>query len=293
MQLLNPADTGKLPLETLCVRSRVWRSRLRGETATGGEEPGRSLSWMLTRLEPLARRRLDPYLKVQAVRWLCLPLRYRLASEPIPRGLQSIPLVDPRLSHLVRNARDAETLIRSLEDGLVSSEPWVRGLGARFRSGGPGGVEEHLCAGILHAGLATDGWEPVSLLLRRLAFIRLVLSVLRFWRWGVSTPPDFGAVPHEQRRGWLRVWNQRDSAGLERLIYQETGERLSIESPRQVERELLGGITRMLRRFGEDPLGLGVLLEYVWHLQLALTRRMLSVPGLIEPERLRQEGGVP
>ena len=42
-----------------------------------------------------------------------------------------------------------------------------------------------------------------------------------------------------------------------------------------MEQTLLQGLTRHLRRAGRDPLGLGVIIEYLWRVELAMHNQLL------------------
>ena len=42
-----------------------------------------------------------------------------------------------------------------------------------------------------------------------------------------------------------------------------------------MEQSLLRGLTRLLRRAGRDPLGLAVIIEYLWLTQLAVHNQLL------------------
>jgi hypothetical protein len=51
----------------------------------------------------------------------------------------------------------------------------------------------------------------------------------------------------------------------------------------KMEQSLLNGLTRLLRRAGRDPLGLAVIIEFLWKYQLALHNRLLR--RLLSSER--------
>jgi len=42
-----------------------------------------------------------------------------------------------------------------------------------------------------------------------------------------------------------------------------------------MEQSLIDGLTRLLRQAGRDPLGLAVVIEYLWKTQLAAHNRLL------------------
>lgn len=289
MPLLAPVRNPEFPVEALLARVRARRSRV-----IAGEEsdPGTSVDWLYARLEPPARRLLRPYLELLATRWLCQVLRHRLAGDPLPPTLQRAPLLDPELLRVAASAETGSDLVLHIERKLMVVAPWSEGLTETFLRQGPGGVEQHLEIGCLAFGIRQARHRSVRHLLRQLLDIRNLLSVMRFWRWQVQNRPELGEGGMIPARKLIRIWRNANESALVRSARHLGALSLSVQDPRLAERELLQGVTRQLENERHNPLGIGVILEYLWQLQLAAIRRRLQQMPTGEIDRLQTEGGL-
>lgn len=276
MQLLMPIPASELPREALLARLRSRRARLGQLFASAPEaDLQAALEWVYVRLDARALRQLRPYLEVLALRSLLLGLRYRLAGEPLPSALARLRLLNPALFELLDRPGEPATVVLALEQALCADYPFAAGLAGCYLNQGPGGVEQQLGSGILSAGLARSRTRVVRQVLTALIDLRNLLAVLKYWRWQVATPPPLlagGALPTPQLR---RLWAAQDQSAMLKLL-----RRLSVlppadSEPRSVERLLLGSLSRRLQRSARDPLGLGVIVDYLWRCQIEAGNRNL------------------
>jgi hypothetical protein len=56
-----------------------------------------------------------------------------------------------------------------------------------------------------------------------------------------------------------------------------------------MEQCLLNGLTRLMRHAGRDPLGMGVIIEYLWRIQLAEHNQVLRQALTVERSELLEE----
>ena len=56
-----------------------------------------------------------------------------------------------------------------------------------------------------------------------------------------------------------------------------------------MEQCLLRGLSRLLKRAGRDPLGLTVIIEYLWLVQLAIHNQLLRQTLALDREELLEE----
>ena len=172
-------------------------------------------------------------------------------------------------------APDADATIVRLESALVEDYPFVNGLAITWRSHGPGGVEQQLASGILQHGLDRSGKGIVSMTLSYLVDMRNCLAVKKYWRWQVSQAPQLtagGAISVDQL---FRVWTTSDEDRLAALVRKRGGAPTRNLEAVNIEQGLINGLTRLLRKAGRDPLGLAVIIEYLWRTQLAAHDRLL------------------
>ncbi|MCK4536740.1 MAG: hypothetical protein KAT93_06980 [Desulfuromonadales bacterium] len=233
--------------------------------------------WVFDRLNPTLFKQLRPYLELVAGHSLVLALRlYRAEKREALSHLLQRSLLHPVLQKQMLTTESTEQLVTSLETLLAPAYPELEGLLMVYKGQGPGGVEEQLEAGFLLRSLATVRATPVHKLLTWMVDLRNILSVAKYWRWQVEQEPPLlsgGTVAPVRLQ---RLWVRRDEAGLGRVVTRRSG--LTEPPPvnsRSIEMSLLRGMTGELHRSGRDPLGLGVLVDYLWCCQVAARNRAL------------------
>jgi vacuolar-type H+-ATPase subunit C/Vma6 len=128
---------------------------------------------------------------------------------------------------------------------------------------------------MLAQALAEARSPAVRMTVRFLVDLRNLLAVLRFWRWRVTVAPALLAGGEIEPEALARAWTGRD-AGLLRHLAGRLGEVVLADlEPRAAERELLGVLTRRLRRAGRAPLEAGVVIDYLWCCQVAARNQAL------------------
>jgi hypothetical protein len=275
MQLLATTPPSELPTDALLARLRSRRAAI--DLVAGkdvGAAPGEVVAWVYRRLNRQLRKRLGPFLDLMAMRSLILALRYQLAEEEPPAAVLQGTLLAWPLQEMLQ-LPEAEATVAGLEAALVEHYPFVAGLAACWRSQGPGGVEQQLAVGILQHGLARSGRGIVSRTLGYLVDMRNCLVIRKFWRWQVNQAPQLipgGTLPIEALQ---RIWATRAEDRLDGLVGKLAGTPVRSPAAVAMEQGLLNGLSRLLRRAGRDPLGLAVVIEYLWKSQLAVHNQVL------------------
>jgi hypothetical protein len=274
--LLAPPPLTELPPEALLARLRARRANLdRSGASPGAPEPAVAMAWLHPRLAGHLRATVHPYLEIEAMHCLLLALRYRLGDEPVPAGLLRQPWLAADLAGLL-DRPDRSAVLARLELWLVGDYPFARGLLAGYLRQGPGQVEQQLAAGMLGQALTRARTPVVEMTMRCLIDMRNLLAVLRHWRWRVPTPPPLLAGGELDADRLARTWANNDAAMFKRLAGRLTDVLLADLDPRAAERALLGGLTRRLQRAGRDPLGSGVIIDYLWRCRIAARNRALQ-----------------
>ena len=290
MQLLISTKPAELPAEALLARLRCRRAAIDLAADHDTETPSAdAVNWVYRRLNGSLRSRLAPFLDLLAMRNLVVTLRYTLAGEtPPPAAMRSSLLAAP-LQRLAAAGGDAEGTVAQLESALARDYPFVTGLLVSYRSQGPGGVERQLAEGILEHGLARAGSGILKATLRYLVDMRNCLMVHKLWRWQISHAPPLIAGGNLAATSLHHIWATRDSDRLARLVVRLAGEPLSASKTMAMEQCLLKGMTRLMRQAGRDPLGLGVVIEYLWRAQLAAHNQVLRKTLAVDREELLGE----
>ena len=295
MKLLIPTRPSELPEEALLARLRCRRAAIDLAADHVTETPAAdALYWVYQRLNSRLRKRLEPFLDLLAMRNLVLALRYSLAGEPPPATLMNNSLLAEPLKRLTTATEDAETTVAQLEALLTRDYPFVAGLAATYRNQGPGGIEQQLTSGILQHGLTRSGNNILSdnILKGTLCYLidmRNLLMINKLWRWQVNQAPPLTAGGTTETTSLQRIWAAHDSDRLSKLTSHLAGEPIVSTETRGMEQCLLNGLTRLLRRAGRDPLGLAVVIEYLWRAQLAVHNQVLWKSLALDREELLEE----
>ena len=291
MKLLTPTQPAELPKEALLARLRCRRAAIDLRAANlAAEAPSADVVlWVYRRLNKRLRARLEPFLDLLAMRSLILALRYTLADETPSAAVLNQSLLAGPLKRLVMKTEESETTIAQLEAVLVKDYPFVVGLTATYRRQGPGGVEQQLGDGILQHGLGRTGNDLLKAILRYLIDMRNCLMINKLWRWQVSKAPPLTPGGRYATASLQRIWASHDSDRLASLVTQMAGKPLPSSEVIGMEQCLLSGLTRFLRLAGRDPLGLAVIIEYLWLAQLAVHNQVLRQALAADREELLEE----
>ena len=290
MKLLAPTQPAELPTEALLARLRGRRGLidLRADQIT--ETPATDVvNWVYKRLNSCLRQQLEACLDQLARRNLILALRYTFAGETPPAALWNNALLAKPLRRLVATTGESETTIARLEAALSSNYPFVVGLSVVYQNQGPGGVEQRLADGILHHGLVRAGNRTLKATLRYLIDVRNCLMINKLWRWQTSQAPRLTTGGLLATTSLQQIWASHDSERLARLTSRLAGQALLATEAIAMEQSLLQGLTRFLRRAGRDPLGLAVVIEYLWLAQLASHNQLLRQALALDREELLEE----
>lgn len=276
--LLAPPPPAELPAEALLARLRARRAALdlSGESA-GSPVSDAAMAWLHPRLAPSLRRALLPYLEIEAMHCLLLALRYRLGGEPVPFGLLHQPWLSGEPAGLLDRPGEVDTVLAALEQWLAGDYAFAAGLLNGYLRQGPGQVEQQLAAGILGHALTGARAPVVAMTVRFLVDVRNLLAVLRHWRWRVKAAPPLLAGGEVDSGSLARSWAAGDEGLFRRLAARLDGVELPDLEPRAAERALLSGLTRRLQRAGRDPLGVGVIIDYLWRCRVAARNRALQL----------------
>lgn len=290
MQLLTPTRPAELPAEALLARLRCRRAAINLTADHGTEAPVTdTVVWVYQRLNRHLRKHLTPFLELIAMRNLVLILRYTLAGDKPPAVLMEHSLLTRSLHQLAVTTGEDEATVARLEVALSSDYPFASGLTATYQNQGPGGIEQQLNSGILQHGLNRAGNDILKGTLRYLIDMRNCLMINKLWRWQVRQAPQLSSGGILATSSLQHIWASQNSERLTRLTARLAGEPLVSTEAIGMEQCLLKGLTRFLRRAGRDPLGLAVIVEYLWIAQLAVHNQLLRKALTLDREELLEE----
>jgi len=267
----SPADHLASPQYQGFVRERtldgMWRALLR--------EHG----WVRGQMDEAMRRVFAPYFLYAELRTVFIALR-SLAGENAQKAGEVLEasLLAADMQDALRSG-DAASAVEGIEDILARVSPRFAGLAARYAAGGLRGVEQQLTAAFLQHVLTM----PLHPVLRRF-FVRLIdarniLALFKSLRFDERDPAAFlegGTILPERL---LELAERDDPFALLPLVRQATGITVTEPDPTRLETALYRGVTKDLRREGRDPLGTGLILEYLWRCSLEVTNLSLLIAG--------------
>lgn len=290
MKLLSSTRLTELPADALLARLRCRRAAINLAADHVTDTPATDVVfWVYKRLNCRLRKQLEPFLDLLAMRNLILALRYTLAGETPPASLMSNSLLAEPLQRLVTTIVETEHTIAQLEAAFTNDYPFTVGLTAVYQNQGPGGVEQKLTDGILQHGLDRAGNNILKETLRYLVDMRNCLMINKLWRWQVSQTPKLTAGGMIAKAKLQHIWATHDSDRLTRLTTRLAGEPLVSTKVNGMEQSLLRGLNRLLRLAGRDPLGLALIIEYLWLAQIAVHNQLLRETLALDREELLEE----
>lgn len=228
-------------------------------------------AWVFAQMDEELRCAVAPYLLYVELRTVIMCLRFRAAERDQQAGevLQA--------SLLCREAKDLlrstplPGIYREVEDLLCSFSPAFRGVAARYEAGEARRAEHHLVDAFVQAVLALPLHPVLRGLFERLIDARNLLSLYKAGRYGAQGSEPFlagGTVAPDRLAAALAT---DDPYAVLRLLKQSTGVVLQDPDLTKLETALYRWITRFLRGEGRDPLGLAVVLDYLWRCSLEVT----------------------
>jgi hypothetical protein len=289
MKLLTQIQPAELPTEALLARLRCRRAGIDLLSEGTGRAASDAAAWVYRRLNRRLRKDLTPFLDLLATRSLILALRYTLAGETLPAAMLRHSLLAKPIQEIIATKEAAETTVARLEAVLCKDYPFVVGLTATYRNQGPGGVEQQLADGILQHGLGCSGNKKLKETLSYLVDMRNCLMIHKLWRWQVNLAPPLTAGGRIAETTLRRICAAHDSDRLAALVVRLAGRPVTSARTVALEQCLLQGMTRLLHSAGRDPLGLGVIIEYLWLTQLAIHNQVLRQLLGADREELLEE----
>lgn len=235
--------------------------------------------WVFRQMDEGLRRTFAPYFFHAELRTFLICLRSLAGEKPGNAGeALATSLLSGPLAACLRKGGVDEAL-QCVEEELIVVSPRFRGITAVFRESGLRTVEQEL-AGRTIAAIVECGLHRVM----RQFFIGLVdsrniLTLYAVLRAGSSGPAAYlpgGTILPEDLRS---LQEKEDLFAVLPLVKRAAGISLTDPTLTQVETALYRGMTRFARSEGRDPLGEGLVLDYLWRCSLEVTNLGLLLAG--------------
>lgn len=304
--LEQPAGEG-YPAEYLLARIRGRRANLvaarlspvavelpvvGGMPATAAREQLRTeFGWVYRQMNEELREIFAPLFFWFEVPTIILGLRFRRGGEQgKATSLLAASLLAAPVQRALTQEGDPAQLIDDLAGLLATVAEPCRGLGSICRQQGWKDFEQ----GLVTCYLERMTGPPVHPLLREffraLIDLRNLVTLAKQMRWQLKVPPAFIRGGELAMTRLEKAREEGTTAGLATLLCALPGMGALPAARGNPEPLLLGWLTRKVRALGRDPLGIGLILDYLWNCSVEARRLGLIFHGeALDRETLRAE----
>ena len=235
--------------------------------------------WVFRQMNERLRSAFAPYFVHAELRTLFVCIR-SLAGEK-PQKFEDV-LNNSLLSGRFKAALsgdDAGAAFRRVEELLCPVSPLFRGVAGIFEENGPRAAEQELTGRLISAVFAKALHPVIRQFFVRLVDSRNILTLYASLRAGRAEPAAFmsgGTMPVQRLRN---LQEKGDLFSVLPLVKQASGVSLLDPDPTRVEVALYRGVTKFAKTEGRDPLGEGLILDYLWRCSLEVTNLSLLLAG--------------
>lgn len=266
LESLSPSRYGGLAADK--SPEGIWRSLVR------------EFRWVYVQLNGKLREIFKPFFLYTELRTLFICLRHiKDKNAGQIDALLAVSLLSDEIKRVLKTSEDISSAAAGIERLFLSLSDGFRGLTEIADAEGLRGVEQQLASTYLvHTVHAT--LHP----LMRDFFIRIIdsrniISLHKYLRMNMTAALTFipgGTIPETRFRDIL---DKKDILRIGSLIREITGTKMEISGAAQVENALYKGITKFLKKAGKDPLGVGLILDYLWRCSIEVMNLSLLFYG--------------
>ena len=302
MALLRRQAFAGYPDEYLLARLRGRRAKLGSEQHSPAAVAGMTdadawdrlrseYRWVYRQMNAGLRLIFAPLFLWFELRTIILCLRFRRGGERLQAaGLLSSSLLAKRVQQTLETEGEPATVINDLASILATVAEPYRDLGELYRQRGWRELEQRFVTLYLERMTVLPLHPLLREFFRALVDLRNLVTLAKQIRWQVNEPQAFirGGEISPERLGKART--EGTAVGLNALLAGLPD--LGVLPPDQLnpEQQLYGWLTRKVRRLGRDPLGIGLILDYLWRCFVEAHDLSLMIHGQeLESDTLRAE----
>jgi vacuolar-type H+-ATPase subunit C/Vma6 len=247
----------------------------------------KELFWVYGQMNGGLRKTFGPVFLNFELRTLVLCLRNKSALNMATVGeLLRYSLLCDEIRSVLREERDMASTIGVVTDCLTAFSPRFSGLAQINGGTGLRSFEENL----LRASLEHFAESRLHPLIRNFFIhiidLRNLLGLYKHLRWGIGEAPPFVSGGSINEAVFQDIMARGEMKGVENLLTKMSKKRF--DGPWEVR--FLRALTGELREAGREPLGIGVILEYIWRRYIEARNVGTLVYGKgLEPEQLAKE----
>lgn len=277
-----------LPLEYILSRIRArraalisdWEPLLSGTYFFEGPPPGQrsphasgeaaweylvnEYRWIYSQMNAGLRSLFELFFLYTELRTIFIRLRQiKAGRSEAAEWLLSKSLLSQGIKSVLRNARDIQDAAEKIERSFATMADSFAGLSQAVIQGGLKRFEQQLANTYLEYASAAAPHPVIKDFFERIINARNIISLYKCLMMNKVSMPVFisgGAIPETV---FQEILDMNDMSRLISIVKEEAG----IDASRtgtDIETIMYRGITKRLRKAGRDPLGFGVILDYLW-----------------------------
>jgi vacuolar-type H+-ATPase subunit C/Vma6 len=221
--------------------------------------------WAYVQMNGRLREIFSPFFLYSELKTLFICLRH-VNDKKAGRvdELLSVSLLSNAVQDVLLTSVDVPFAIAGIERNFTAYSVQFAGLSEVFESDGLRGVEQRLTNTYLTEMTRKRIHPLMKMFFMRLIDSRNIMGIYKFLKLDSKALPSFiegGTVPGERHK---EIVDQKDLLGLKSLVREVTGSIVETIDPMQAEIALYKGMTRFLKKAGQDPLGAELILDYLW-----------------------------
>lgn len=250
-------------------------SRLYPETAVGraGDVVWRMLlkeyKWVFTQMNMRLRVVFWHYFLYSELRTLFICMRHiKQKNTARLNELLSASLLSHEIKDGLRQSSSIQQAAHEIESSFLSLSHDFRGLAEIAVSKGLMEFEQRLTNTYLGHTQSTELHPVMKDFFTGIIDARNIISLYKYLRFEASAQPPFLPGGRIRLERLNEIMDGKDIFGLVSLIRESSGIELDISATSRVEHALYTGMTRRLDKAGRDPLGLGLILYYLWRISI-------------------------
>jgi len=225
--------------------------------------------WIYSQMNRVLRDIFWPFFLYSELRTLFICLRHmRDGKEAKIDHILAVSLLSDTIKTVLRRSKDTASAVAEIEDIFLTLSEGFGGLTGIVDREGLRGVEQRLTDAYLVFLVNSKINTLLRLFFSRVIDSRNIISLYKYLRLHGKTPPSFIAGGSIAESRLTEILDAADMYGLGSLIGEFSGITIEMPDATKVEVALYRGMTRFLRKEGRDPLGIGIILDYLWRSSL-------------------------
>lgn len=257
----------------------VWRDLLR------------EYRWVYSQMNDNLRKTFHPFFLYTELRTLFVCLR-RVGdgNTATMTEILSASLLSDRIKSALLTSKTLGKAVGEIERIFTMSSTAFEGLARIVEEDGLRGVEQQLTNRYLVHILGTGLQTVIRLFFLRIIDSRNILGLYKAVRLNSRAKPAYIPGGIITRDRFERVLASGDLYGINTLVHETMGIRVDTPDITAVETSVYRAISRDMKHAGRDPLGAGLILDYLWRRSIeAMNLSMLAHTRELEREAVRQE----